>query len=70
MPHAMAPYHDGSAQRAGMAIGRRAQQWFVHVYSYVYTVLMGGAGGFWDGLPMVSRVGWEGLGGWGWVANG
>ena len=25
---------------------------------------MGGAG-----LPMVSRVGWEGLGGWGWVAN-
>ena len=30
---------------------------------------MGGAGGVGDGLPMVSRVGWEELGGWGWVAG-
>ena len=29
-----------------------AQQRFIHVYA----VWMGGAGGFWDGLPMVSRV--------------
>ena len=36
----------------------------------IYAVWMGGARGVGDGLPMVSRVGWEGLGGWGWVANG
>ena len=54
----MAPCHDGSVQRAGMAIGRRAQQLMVRscILIYVYVVWMGGAGGVGDGLPMVSRV--------------
>ena len=55
----MAPCHDGSVRRAGMAIGRQVQQCI-----RIYAVWMGGAG-----LPMDSRVGREGLGGGG-IANG
>ena len=51
----MAPCHDGSVRRAGMAIGRQVQQCI-----RIYAVWMGGAG-----LPMDSRVGREGLGGGG-----
>ena len=82
----MAPCHNGFVRRAGMAIGRRAQQRFVYTpapptYTARYrwvglggfgmgcqwlaglvsrvwlcVIWIGGAGGFGDGLPMVSRV--------------
>ena len=53
--------HNGSMQRAGMAIGRRVQQWFIHVSTNIYA-------GF-----VYTRYGWEGLGGLGmgcqWLAG-
>ena len=82
----MAPCHNGSVRRAGMAIGRRAQQRFAYTpqphppIRYNIRGIGGWGWGVWDGLPMVSRVSleglamrdmdWRGWGVWGWVANG
>ena len=60
--------HNGSVPRWLRATywnGHREARATMVLLIYVYAVWIGGAG-----LPMVSRVGWEGLGGWGWVANG